>query len=258
MVAACNEEESRPSDQVGTDQTFVFFSVTARSSGAVFADAQLREGGAAGTPLHLAGGDSLWFSAGQPINDFEASSDIANALAEASERAVRMDERGTTDFDFLFLEFEIPDTPYYTETLNPDPENRYYLGYLRGELANATGSRVSLPSPFDITAPLSNETVSRANDIVINWGTSDESINEADVHAALVCDGITRQSFNATLNGDTGTYTISGGTLDEITNRICSLDIEITKRRFGVLDADLNGGEVSGQRVTTVTIMSTD
>lgn len=257
-IAACHEQASKPSDQVGTDQTYVFFSVTARSSGPAYADAQLREGGAGGTPLRLAGGDSLWFTAGQPVDAFEASSNIAGALADAAERTARMDEQGTAEFNFLFLKIAILGTPYYATTLNPIPENRYYLGYLRKQLPNATESYVSLPSSFQITAPLSNETVSRTNDILVNWETSGESIDEVEIHTALVCDGVTRQSFNDRLNSDTGTYTVPGGTLDATVNQTCPLDIEITKRRFGTLGANLNGGEINGQRVTTVTVMSTD
>lgn len=257
-VAACHDDAPKPSTQVGTDQTYVFFSVTARSSGPVYADAQLREGGAGGAPLQLAGGDSLWFSAGQPVNAFEASGNIADALADAADRIARMDEQGTFEFDFLFLEFAILGTPYYTGTLNPVPENRYYLGYLREQLSNATESYVSLPPAFQIIAPLSNETVSRTNDIVVNWETSAESIDEVEIHASLVCEGVIRQSFNNRLTSDTGTYTVPGGTLDVVTNQTCPLDIEITKRRFGTLGANLNGGDINGQRVTTVTVMSTD
>lgn len=255
---ACHETASKPSDQVGTDQTYVFFTVTARASGPVYADAQLREGGAAGTPLRLSGGDSLWFTAGQPVDAFEASGNIAGALADAAERTVKMGERGTVEFNFLFLKIAISETPYYSATLNPVPENRYYIGYLREQLPNATESYVSLPSSFRITAPLSNETVSRTNDIVVNWETSAESIDEVEIQTALVCDGVTRQTFNDRLTGDTGTYTVPGGTLDATVNQTCPLDIEITKRRFGTLGANLNGGEINGQQVTTVTVMSTD
>ncbi|HEX7025865.1 MAG TPA: hypothetical protein VF268_01350 [Gammaproteobacteria bacterium] len=259
LAVACHEEdEPRPSNHVSTDQTYAYFSVTARATGPVYAHAQLREGGAAGTSLRLEGGDMLWFSAGQSVDAFESTGSIADALAEASENIARMDERGTTEFDFLFVEFAIIGTPYYIATVNPVSEGRYYLGYLRQEMVNATDSFVTLPSAFDIIAPLPSETVSRTNDIVVNWETSVESVDEVDINAALVCDNIIRQSFRDTMGNDPGTYTIPGGTLDETTNQICQMDIEITKRRFGELETGFNGGEINGQRVTTVTVMSID
>lgn len=257
-AAACYHDETKDSDRVGTFQTYAQFNVTARGSGPVSADVQLREGGAGGAALHLSSGDSLWFSSGRAVDHFEASDNIAEALTDAAEHVVRMEEQNTVDFDFLFLDFEIQDSPYYTADLDPVDDNRYYLGYLRDSKPNATGSHVSLPAAFDITAPLANETVNRNNDITVNWQTRDETVDEVTVTAALVCDGRTEDTITETVPQDPGTYTIGGGRFAGVTDRTCPLSIEVTKQRTGTLGPNLNGGEITGQRVATVTVSSTE
>lgn len=258
-LTACYQTDPKDSDEVSTNQTYVHFSVTGRASGPIDAHVQLREGGAAGAPLRLIDGDSLWFSSGQSVNDYETGDNIARQLAEASQRVMRMESHGIIDFDFLFLHFAIEAAPYYTASLDPVAENRYYLGYLRAQQADATGSYVSLPDVFNITTPAGNESVNRANDIVVNWQSGDDpDVDEVEIHAALVCGGNTVNSFREVLDTDAGTYTIPGGTLDYRIDQRCPLSIEVSKQRRGTLGRYLNGGEITGQRVDTVTVSSTE
>jgi len=118
----------------------------------------------------------------------------------------------------------------------------------------APDSSVTLPPPFEITAPATGSTFSRGNDdLVVTW-TGDA---DADDALTLVADGDCVDSYEELLDADTGTATIPAGSLVSTTGHeaeTCDVTVTIKRARLGTLDAGYGGGTIGSKQYRTVQV----
>lgn len=118
----------------------------------------------------------------------------------------------------------------------------------------ALDSSVTLPPPFELTAPQEGSTFSRGNDdLVVSW-TGDADPDDA---LTVVADGDCVDSYEDLLDADTGTLTIAAGTLISTTGdeaETCDLTVTIKRARLGSLDAAYGGGTIDSKQYRTVRV----
>ena len=149
----------------------------------------------------------------------------------------------------------------YAALLDEAADNRYYIAY--NEDGSAEGaSFITVPDPFQVTAPLSHEIVSLANDLVVKWNTPGD-VDRILVHGAVFCDGRSQENwwYTVTLGSAeaSGTHTIPGSSMShEFLTDSCPLTIEVAAGREGTLGAAFGSSEVFGYRTSTVTLTATN
>ncbi len=216
--------ESVSSTDVLTNGMYANLEVSADGSGTSRANAVLRVGGGSSNVyVDLVEGDTLTVKQGEDTVELEKSSvgDFREYNAE-----FEVDEEGSA-FDFAFT---------------------------RDVDEGAPSSIVVLPAKFEITAPEVDATISRAEDLTFTWdGGSDDAMR-------YNMDGDCVFSEGETLEGDEGTYTIPGGTIesvDENDPETCSIELVLSRVRAGDVDAGFGeGGSAEGVQVRRLKFVS--
>lgn len=216
--------ESVSSTDVLTNGMYANLEVSADGSGTSRANAVLRVGGGSSNVyVDLVEGDTLTVKQGEDTVELEKSSvgDFREYNAE-----FEVDEEGSA-FDFAFT---------------------------RDVDEGAPSSIVVLPAKFEITAPEVDATISRAEDLTFTWdGGSDDGMR-------YNMDGDCVFSEGETLDGDEGTYTIPGGTIesvDENEPETCSIELVLSRVRAGDVDAGFGeGGSAEGVQVRRLKFVS--
>lgn len=237
FLNGCNDE-SNDIAVGGANLPAVNMDVVAPPSGEAAAFVTDMAGSDPGQPLELEEGKSFWGS------------------AEGSE-PVKMDQHGSLEHEFLFTLLSFEDDLPFAAKLDPAANNRYYIAY--NEDGSAEGaSYVTVPEPFQITAPLAHEEVSVVNDLVVKWDAADD-IDEVGLHAAVFCDGRTDEfEWHSAWVSNTGSHMIFGGWYPHQITEPCTLTIEVAAGREGVPGLGFDGSEVMGYRTSTVTLIVTN
>ena len=208
---------------------------------------------------------SGWVYAAEPLEVEEGKSFWVAAAGSSGNQPAKLSTNlkqqgvASTLFQTVFYQ----DNPVaYAAKLDQAADNRYYIAY--NEDGSAEGaSFVTVPEPFQITAPLPHEIVSLANDLVVKWDTSDP-VDGVLVHGAVFCDGRSEEHwwYTIALGGSegSGTHTIPGSSIShEFMTDSCPLTIEVATVREGTTPGSVLGGsETGGYRTSTVTLTATN
>lgn len=225
LLSGCS---STTSDNVTTEGINADIDVFANGSGRTFVDAELEVGdGLGGTSLQLVAGDRLTVTA----------NGIQKAMTEDASIIGRFRYEASFDFD--------------------DAGTMFTVSFSRNNGANAPNSNVTLPEGFVVQSPQSNDVLSQADDVPIQWTPNGTTITP-DIDVSLSCTTTGGLVFTASqdvaTSGDTGVASlpvasvIPIGTLD--TTRLCEGEVHFSRWRRGNLDpAYGEGGDITAEHI---------
>lgn len=224
-AAGCQPVEST---DIKTSGVYADIWVEADGSGETDVGTTLRVGGAlSNTFLELQAGDELWATDGF-------------ASKQMSE---------------LFL---LGYVSYFASFAGDAEDTEYVVSFERADDVSAPDSWVRLPGPFEIVAPASGTSFSRASDnVVITW----EPSGTLDDMSWRVIGGSCADADNLPdIAGDPGVMTLEVGdvvALEGHESESCSITVELTRSRPGTLDpAYGEGGTVYARQVRKIELLS--
>ena len=151
----------------------------------------------------------------------------------------------------------VGDLVWYVAELAVDDEDALVRVALeRADAEDAPDSRVTLPAPFELTAPPAGVTYSRASEpIIVRWAPSGED-DEIHVNVTGPCIDLHAPS----VSGDLGQLAIPASTLiwsDYAADVTCTADITVARVRHGQLDpAYGEGGQIVAEQVRQVSFVT--
>jgi len=129
----------------------------------------------------------------------------------------------------------------------------------RPGFVSAPSSIVTMPQPYNMTAPTSTGTFSRANeDVTVTYDTS----GTQDPMTWSVTDGSCASAPSGTVANDSGSFTIAKGSLvsTEANQKTttCQVTITLKRTRTGTIDSHFGyGGNITATQGRSVTFTST-
>jgi len=224
-AAACTDLQSSDLKTAGMSATM---SVTGDGTGATSVTAQFNVDNNGTDFVNLSSGDSAAATAGSQTRPMSES----NALGDISYQAsfTGLDAAGT----------------------------EYIIALNRTSDVSAPSSTVTMPSPFNITAPTSSSTFSRATgDIVVTYDTPGSSDSMSWTVSGTCVNGA-----SGVVSGDTGMFTIAHGNLvlpgGGASSGTCQATVTLTRSRSGTIDPHYgSGGSIIAQHVRSVEFNST-
>lgn len=221
VLVAC---ESVESTDVLTSGIWAGYTVTSTGSGSTLTEASLKVGGdTSNTFVNLEEDDTLTVTAGG-----ETKTLVEKNLGDIYWYDANFDtEAADTEFVFAF-----------TRTVDD----------------GAPASTVTLPGPFDITAPTTAFIVKRGVDaLVVEWTPS--ATNDSMI---VNVNGDCIEPVEEALSSDPGTYTFAAErivTKEDKESESCEGSVSITRRRTGTLDAAFEeGGRIVAEQNRSVSI----
>jgi hypothetical protein len=129
----------------------------------------------------------------------------------------------------------------------------------RSGFVSAPSSTVTMPSPYNITAPTATATFSRANDdIPVTYDSS----GTGDPMTWNISSGSCASNPSGSVSNDSGSFTITKGAL--VTNdaaektATCQVTITLQRTRTGTIDSHYGyGGTINAAQTRSVTFTST-
>ena len=192
---------------------------------------------------------SAQFNVDNNATDFVDLSSGDSAVAQAggqTQTMSRNDVLGAITYQSTFSGLDAEGTQY-TIALN------------RASDVSAPSSTVSMPHPFNITAPTSSASFSRTKDAITvtydNSGSSDQLSWSSNGNCVGGLPG-------GTVSPDSGSFTIPKGTIVSTdasqASQTCQVTLSLTRVRQGQLDSHYgSGGSIAAEHVRTVTFTST-
>lgn len=264
MLQGCSE--SVPSISVPMDDIHAEMHVTSPDGKNAFVEVQLKKDGADSDQyLDLEEGDRLIASTQPDFAAVEITHDLFDNISDLSRQYKEMEKGSDTvtflDFFILKLNFLGSDGIwYYTTFSDMNPDTEVTVAFLRGSSPGATNSLVQLPDAFEITEPiLASETVYSRNsdDIVVGWVPSGTSF-PMTLEAFTSCADRSEHDEPTVSVEDTGSYTLSAGTLEGYPG-VCITTLNLIRSRLGQIDSGYGrGGSIIGHQSRTVIIYSLD
>ena len=244
------------SDDVATTDAHVNIHVTAGNTGNAYINIELRpDGPASTTSIELSKSDQLWASNDEPFSRNVDTDNLFSELNTMASNSIKLHQGGV--FNYGFLDFRIYGEIWYSGLIPASNDDTYYVSLLRDSFQSAADSRVTIPSKFSVTAPLSNETHSRSNDLTINW-QSDLTSLPVSISVFTTCLNNVNDTFDIENLSDTGSYTLAAANFTPAAVGICNTNIEVVKANLGQLDPLFNSGIIAGNRVSKAIYTSTD
>ncbi len=152
------------------------------------------------------------------------------------------------------------DISYQTTFNGQDAEGTLYNFALdRTTDVSAPSSTVTMPGPFDITAPASSASFSRAtSDISVTYDNSGSSDQMSWSTQGSCING----QPSGVISPDSGSFTIPKGTITPAdasqTSATCQVTLGISRVRFGQTDSHYaSGSSIAAEALRTVTFSST-
>ena len=222
--------DSDPTEEVESDAIYPDVTVAAASPSSATVTAILRIGGPVSQGyVNLGGDDSI--------------------TAATGAQTLELDE----------YEGVLGDT-WYSADFGDGAENAAYTFSLELERGDSfPDSTVSLPRPFDLTAPAASATVSRSSPMSVTWtdaGTSDTVWIDVFYSTCLAFEG----NIYYPPGGDNGSTSIPTSALSPVQgeeNATCSATLRVVRSRPGSIDDAFDSGSIQGWQVRTVEITST-
>ncbi len=256
LVGCGSDNDTVNSDIVNTTNTHANIHITAGNTGKAYINIELKpDGPASTTNIKLSDGDTLWAYNYDPSDFSGDSGDLFSELSYVANNSTNVKEGGT--FFYSFLGFRIQGDIWYSGFIPTSNNNTYYVSLLRDSFQDAVGSYVTLPDIFSITAPLSNETHSRSNDLQINWQTTDDN-HSVNISIFTTCLNSINDTHDIIGLADTGSYVLPAADFTRRANGSCNTNVEIVKAQVGQLNPNFNSGIITGNRVDKTVFISTD
>lgn len=272
-LASCSGESdsvvssSSNSGNIATSQFYTVFEIYEDSEGTITADAQITRDSLPSEEkdddeyIELTGGDSLWLSSGESIADLDLDDDLFASLQQAAETQ-ELFEGTIISYrrEYLFWSNLVPEQIFYHGSLEgKEASSKYTISLIRNEEQDALYSSATMPMPYQLISPASNELFSRSNDeIIISWDTIDNDV-KINIEIETACLSDQGDSYSLTTDTDNGELILAAGELvsDEVIGG-CSTTINVFKTRFGILSDKLNNGFISANQSRSVTITTID
>jgi len=207
--------------------------------------------------------ERLWLSGSGNLRDKELGEDIFSGLESlASDFKVFEGKVSKTLLPFLFLfTHSVPhQIRYHSQTEIEDGASEITVSLLRENNLDALNSVVTLPDSFEIEYTSAVEKPSRKqDDIEITWDTTEADVRvELEVLVSCGTDD-EEHDFLKQYASDTGLARIPAGWLhDRDLKGECNTTINVHRIRTGSLDSAYLGGVITGSRVRSMTLVTTE
>lgn len=139
----------------------------------------------------------------------------------------------------------------------PATSGDFVLDFTRTKAASALGNKITLPPPFNITAPTATSNVSRKNNLAITWDAPGSGY-AVDVKVSGSC------IFDVDQNspGDAGSVSFNAGQLKSLSGHeadTCPLTISVMRKTSsGVFSGEFgHASQADGEQLRSVTVTST-
>lgn len=265
LLAGCNGgDTASPSYWYPTNSIYAYMKAVQDESGSVTTTVQLRDGptSTAGY-LYLSSGESLYSSLDVPPQQyFSFTGDLFSNSLELSQHLKVMSQRDLFS-DFLLFSSVVWGKPEYftfnTPGANSSP-TRAYVDFERAGHVMTGESFSELPGAFQILAPASEASVSRATPLTLTWTGSDPTTTmELDV--AGICIDDSKFNLHLILGADTGFATLNGADYFPATGISPSIECRVAfmlqRVRTGSVSPKFAFGSFKGVQQRTVQIIST-
>jgi hypothetical protein len=213
FLAGCGgANHPAPSTSYVTSAIYAFMRVVQDESGNVTTTVQLRDGldPVAARYLYLAGGETLYTSLDiSPRQYLSFTGNLFDNSLEVSQHLKVMGARDLYTDYFLFNQIVLRKPEYYslnTPTAGSSPV-RAYVDFERAGNVLAGETSIELPPPYQILAPASGASVTRATPVALTWSNVDATATMR-LDVAVICNDGLRNTLNRDL-ADTGTATLN-------------------------------------------------
>jgi len=242
--------------------------VTSEDNRNAYIEVQLRKGSTNSNDfLSLEGGDRLIASTQPDFTGIHIGHDLFNNVSDLSGKYKEMAE-GSDTITIPFLLFPLVDLQflgdggiwYFTTFPQISSNTEFTIAFIRNEKPGAPNSTVRLPDAFEITDPLNGSATvySRQSDsISVQW-TPSGTLFSMTLDTYMNCADGTKSHKSTGLTGDTGSYTLTLGSLGNFSGA-CTASLNIRRSGLGKLDPSYGkGGILLGQQSRTVVINTSD
>jgi hypothetical protein len=261
LLAGCGGGQNTvlPSASVTTNSIYAYMQAVQDESGNITTTVQLRDGPTnTARYLYLSSGDVLYTSLDIPPqqylnfsgNLFDNSLKLSDHLKVASVRDLY------TDY-FLFNKV-LTGKPEYFSVDTPSASSslpvRAYVDFERsGKLTGP--SSIDLPPAYQIVAPASNASFSRAFPLTLSW-TNVDPTTTMRLNAAYVCLDGSRDHLSKILGTDTGSATLSSSDYSPATGVNCQVALILQRVLTGGVSTQFAFGSFEGIQQRTVQFTS--
>lgn len=259
LLAGCGGDTASPTTWYPISSIYAYMKAVQDVSGNVITTVQLRNGptGTA-TYLYLDGGDRLYSSLdtspGRYVNFsgnlFGNSLELSQRLKSMSSRDLYTDYGVFTDVLFGKPEYFSVDAPNTSA-----PQTRAFVAFERnGQMME---SSVDLPPAFQIAAPASEASISRASPVSLTW-TSVDPASTMELDVAGICVDNSRYNLHLILGADTGSATLnSAGYFQGSPSINCRVAFMLQRVRMAGVSTQFAAGSFMGIQQRTVQFTST-
>ncbi len=264
LLAGCKGgSNASPSNWFPTSSIYAYMKAVQNESGGVTTSVQLRDGPASTAAyLYLSSGENLYSSLDVPPQQYLTfNNDLFGNSLDLSQHLKVMSSRDIYTDYFLFTQI-VWGKPEYFSLDTPSASSiptRAYVGFERAGNVMTGDSYVELPPVFQILAPASNASVSRASPIILTWSGADPaSTMELDV--AGICIDNSQYTLHLILGADTGSATLNGASYFPATginpSISCRVAFLLQRVRLGGVSAQFAFGSFKGVQQKTVQFTS--
>ena len=263
LLAGCGSSDSAsPSSWYPTNSIYAYMKAVQDESGNISTTVQLRNGPlSTDAYLYLADGDILYSSLDMPPQQYMNFNDnlFGNSL-EVSQRLKVMSARDLyTDFH-LFTQI-VWGKPEYVSLGTPGTSSspvRAYVDLERSGQVMTGASFVELPPDFQITAPASEASISRAVPLALTW-TNVDITTTMRLDVAGVCVDGSRYTLNHIIGPDTGAAALNSADYFPSTGTAtnCRVAFMLQRVRTGGVSPKFAFGSFEGVQQRTIQFTTT-
>ncbi len=246
MLCSC---DSSPEPSSSFDNQDIFAAIEASYDGvnSVEVTAHLKGSSFSNTSyLQLSKEDAFITSVnGDQIALFDSSKGIFSASRSYSDNIHNMSERGYTKNYHLLVFVEHSGKPEYFSiiptTSKPD---RIFVSLERSVKSPVRGSVAEIPDDFEIISPISNSTISRTQNITLQWSNSGKA-DAMVIETAAVCEQSGNRINTFYPVGDAGIETVNSSDIFPTTvnsSETCDVNIILKRVRNGNISSGFGKG----------------
>jgi hypothetical protein len=265
FLAGCGgANHPAPSTSYATSAIYAFMKAVQDESGNVTTTVQLRDGLDPVTAryLYLAGGETLYTSLDISPRQYLSFTDnlFGNSL-DLSQYLKVMGARDLYTEYFLFNQIVLGKPEYYsvnTPTAGSSPV-RAYVDFERAGNVLAGETSIVLPAAFQILAPASGASVTRATPVTLTWSNVDATATMR-LDVAVICDDGLRNTLNRNLGADTGTTTLNSADYlpaGVSASATCQVAFILQRVHSGAVSPNFAFGSIEGLQRRTVQFTTT-
>lgn len=266
MFQGCADQVS--STDVSVADISAEINVASEEGHNAYIEVQLRKGNTNSNDfLNVESGDRLIASTQPDFTGIQIGHDLFNDVSDLSEEYKEM-EKGSDTITIPFLLFPLFDLQflgsggiwYFTTFTDISSNTEFTIAFIRDGRSGAPDSTVRLPDAFEITDPLNGSATvySRQSDTVsLQWTPSGTAFSMT-LNTYMNCIDGTKDHKSTGLTGDTGSYTLTLGSLGNFSGP-CLASLNIRRSGLGQLDSNYGkGGIILGHQSRTVVINTSD